>query len=78
MSEGQFENIDLLLRISVIIGIMIIRGNTPRAIFFCDLISLMTHLDTDHPVNYTHGNEGSLCLKLEEIFFYKFIDAFKY
>lgn len=48
VSEGSSEkNINLLLCINVIIGIMIIGGNAPPAIPFCDLISLIsTHLDS--------------------------------
>lgn len=59
MSQGSFENINLLLCINVIIGIIITRGNSPPAIFFCDLISFISiYLDTDGPVSYTHGSEG--------------------
>lgn len=64
MSQGSFENINLLLCINVIIGIIITRGNSPLAIF-CDLISLIsTYLDTHYPVSYTRGNEGFSVLVL--------------
>lgn len=59
MSQGSFENINLLLCINVIIGIIITRGNSPPAIFLCDLISWISiYLDAEYPVSCTRGNEG--------------------